>query len=132
MNTRPLFKIGSVSPSPTLLGRIVLAIHRKQEQARLWRVRTFAGSAMLSVVALVPVIHSLIVALKASNFGVYMSLVFSDGGMFLSFWREIGASLIESLPVIAVAATLALIGFSLWSVRNMVRFMNNKSLRGLA
>lgn len=124
MNNRPLFSIETIKPSNTLLQRILLAVHRKQEQSRLWRVRVFAATAALSIAALVPVVQSLITALNASNFGTYLSLVFSDGGLFFTFWKEIAASLIESLPVIAVAATLALVGIMLWSIRATVRFMN--------
>ena len=132
MNKDSIFSIPSIAPSKGLLERIVRAMHQRQEQSRLWRVRIFAGSAALSVVALVPVISNLVTALKASNFGTYVSLLFSDGGMFLAFWKEIGASLIESLPVIAVAGTLALLGVLLWSIRSMVRFMNNRLVTTLA
>ncbi|HTH93420.1 MAG TPA: hypothetical protein VL576_03005 [Candidatus Paceibacterota bacterium] len=129
MNNKPLFHIASVSPDSTLLSRIVEAIQQKREESRLWRVRIFATSAALSVVALVPVVESLISSLRNSNFSTYLSLLFSDGGFFFTIWKDICASLLESLPVIAVMGTLALVGVLLWSLRSMVRFMNNSPIR---
>jgi glucan phosphoethanolaminetransferase (alkaline phosphatase superfamily) len=125
---KPLFSTIAATPDQALFGKILQAIRQKQQHSRLWRIRIFASSAALSLVALVPVVSSLIAAFKASNFGIYLSLIFSDGGFFFSFWKEIGASLVESLPVLTVAVTLALIGILLWSVRGMVRFMNTHEL----
>ena len=125
---KPLFQLDAIRPANTLFGRIVTAIHYKQEQSRLQHVRIFASSAFLSVAALVPVFINLIQAFKTSNFGVYFSLLFSDGGLFPAFWKELGIALVDSLPILAVAITLALIGILLWSLRGMVRFMNYQHL----
>ena len=127
MNNKSLFQIDRINAPEGLLGRVVTAVYQKQQQSRLWRVRIFAGSAALCVVALIPVISNLITAFKTSNFGVYSSLIFTDGSAVASFWKEIVASLVESLPVISIALALALVGVLLWSLQKMVRFMSNTS-----
>jgi hypothetical protein len=128
---KPHFIIPHVVPQNTLFERIVMAIYEKQERMRLWRVRVFAGTVVLSVAALIPIVASLISALHSSNFGAYFSLIFSDSGVFLSAWKDIGVSLAESLPAITMAATLALLGILLWSLRSMIRSMSQSSLQAV-
>jgi len=118
--------IPSVSPAEGLLSRVLGVIREKQYRARLWRVRVFATTALLSVAALVPVAISLVKAWTASNFDTYISLVFTDG---LSYWKVIGASLAESLPAVSLMLTLALLGTLLWSVRTMVHFIGTPDQR---
>lgn len=116
------FIIPVITPDQTLLERILFTLHRKQEQMRLWRVRTFATSAILSVFALVPIVMHLITTIQMSNAGTYLSLVFSDGS---KIWKDVVVALIESLPALSITAAIALIGILLWSIRLMVRFMNS-------
>ena len=62
-------------------------------------------------------------AVISSGFSQYMGLVFSDGAA-LAFSRDLGLSLIESLPAfgIALALTAALASaWSLWSFLRVVR-----------
>jgi hypothetical protein len=127
MNEKSPLSIEYIAPSSTLLQRVLTAIYQKQEQHRLWRVRLFATSALFSIGALVPVVINLVTTIKASNFGIYMSLLFSDGTVVL--WKDISASLIESLPAISIGITLALVGILLWSIQKMVRFMDIGTMR---
>lgn len=125
MNRKPPFSISSATPSEGLLERIVHTIQERQYRARLWRIRVFAVTAALSIVALIPSSVAMMRAFKVSHFGTYISVIFSDGGVLASYWKDIATSLIESLPVISITVALALVGILLWSVSNMVRFMNN-------
>lgn len=128
MNKKALFMIPAAIPRSGLLERVLLALYTEQQQSRLWRVRVFATTALLSLAALVPVVISLVKAFATSNFDTYLSLVFTDGSVLLSYWKTIGASLIEALPVLSLAVTLALVGALLWSLRCMVRFTNSPSI----
>lgn len=123
MEKSSLLHVQGPRPTAAFRKKVLLAIYRKQEQMRLWRVRTFALAAAGAAVLLVPVIHSLIIAFGNSHFGSYVSLLFSDGAIALSYWKTLGTSLVESLPVLNIAYTLTLIGILLWSVRAMIRFM---------
>ncbi len=128
MNEKPLFSIASATPQPGALERVLAAVYARQRQSRLWRVRVFAVTAVLSIGALIPVAISVVNAFAASNFAAYVSLAFSDGSIAASYWKEIGASLIESLPAASLTLALALAGAFLWSLRGAVRFAGNSRL----
>lgn len=127
MNEKSLFSIPSAAPRPGALERVLASLYARQQQSRLWRVRVFAATASLSVIALIPAAISLARAFAASNFAAYVSLAFSDSSVLASYWKEIGVSLVESLPAVSLMLTLALIGTFLWSLRGMVRFTSNRN-----
>jgi hypothetical protein len=122
MDKKPVLAIIPITPDPRILERLFAALNKRKQAERLWRVRLFAMSAFVSVAALIPVAISLMKAFAASNFDAYMSLVFSDRSVIISSWKEITASLAESLPALTLAAALVLIAAFLWSLRSMVRF----------
>lgn len=57
-------------------------------------------------------------AATTSGFSSYFSIIFSDSGTAIKLWREIGLSLLESLPLIGTLVILASIAAVLWSLRN--------------
>jgi hypothetical protein len=122
MDKKSLFTIPSYAPRPGTLDRVLAAVYARQQASRLWRVRIFATTAALSVGALVPMAISMVNAFSTSNFATYVSLIFSDVSVVSSYWKEIGASLIESLPAVSLMLTLALVGTFLWSLRSMMRY----------
>jgi hypothetical protein len=124
MDKKPLLLITPIAPSTTLLPRILAVIQHKQYRLRLWRVRIFATTTVLSLIALVPAALGLATAWSTSNASTYLSLVFTDG---LTYWRTIGTALVESLPVVSIMLTLVLVGTLLWSIRRMVQFISNDS-----
>jgi hypothetical protein len=124
MNEKPLFTLAPVSPRSGLLQQVLFAVQEKQRMSRLWRFRTAVVLGIASIAALVPAGIALADAFATSHFGAYASLVFSDSAVAVSYWKEIGLSLLESLPVMTLAITLALVGLLLYSVRAMVRALH--------
>lgn len=122
MDKKALFVIPSYAPRSGALERVLVAVSAKQQASLLWRVRIFAVTAVLSVGALVPMVISLANAFSTSNFTTYVSLIFSDGSVVSLYWKEVGASLLQSLPAVSLMLTLALIGTFLWSLRSMIRY----------
>ncbi len=122
MDKKSLLHITATPPRPGAFERTLSALYAKQRTSRLWHLRAFAGSALLSAAALVPVVMALAKAFAASNFAAYFSLVFSDGSVAAAYWRELGTLLIGSLPAVSLAATAFLVGTFLWSLRAMVQY----------
>ncbi|MBP7804606.1 MAG: hypothetical protein KA052_00070 [Candidatus Pacebacteria bacterium] len=60
-------------------------------------------------------------AFVASNFGNYLSVIFSDGGAAIGLWKELGLSLVESLPLLSVLAILGSVTILLWTVRKFTK-----------
>ena len=72
---------------------------------KLWSL-SFVGLASLGL--LVPAFEMLFNDFAHSGFYEYFSLIFSDGGLMLSYWKELSLSLAESLPIMSIIYTLSL------------------------
>ena len=59
---------------------------------------------------------NMVQAISQSGFGQYVSLVFSDGGVVLSYWKEFLFSLVESIPVTGVILCLGAMTLFVWSL----------------
>ena len=67
-------------------------------------------------------------ALESSNFGSYVSLIFSDGSIMFASWREAGLSLLEALPVAGIGLFLASTTLTLYLARRAVRISERSQL----
>ena len=56
-----------------------------------------------------------------SNFGSYFSIIFSDTGTLALFWRELGLSLVESLPIFGIVLFLGSVSLALWSLHKFMK-----------
>ena len=63
--------------------------------------------------------------IQASNFGTYFSIIFSDTGSVSTFWKELGMTLIESMPILAFASVIATLSFMILSARKIFKPTNN-------
>lgn len=89
----------------------------RAEEGRLARVKSFVfgTSSAASFGFSVWAVAYLAECIKTSGFGHYLSLALSGDGAIYSYWREIGLSLAESLPIVGFITVLAAIGFFIWS-----------------
>ncbi len=87
-------------------------------QKRSLRIKAFAfGSSTLASFGLsLWAIIYLIESIKVSGFSQYLSLIFSENGAALAYWRELSLSLAESLPIFGLIIFFASIGFFIWSL----------------
>lgn len=80
------------------------------------RYAAFQGLVtFFSLTATVYVANTVTTSFSQSGFYYYLELVFSGDMKVMTYWKEIGMSLAESLPVLGVALLLAAIALSLWS-----------------
>ncbi len=110
-----------IEPPERLCGNILGQI--KLEERRTARLRLFfVGSVFLaSFAALIPAFQYFIREFYQSGSYQYLSLLFSDGGAVLSYWKEFTLSIAESLPVLGITAVLATIFVFLGSLRLAIR-----------
>lgn len=103
----------------TIISRVHLEmVNKARLQSLLW------GSAVfVSLVASIPAINYVHTELTNSGFYQYSSLIYSDGNLFLSNWKEFSLSLIESLPVVGMAMFLVIVAllmeFFKLAIKNM-------------
>jgi hypothetical protein len=99
-------------PPQSLLPSIIAAIAAKKRQAARLRLAIFGVFTLVSLVAMVPAIQYFIAEFSRSGFYNYLSLLFSDWNLALTYWNDFILSLAEALPVLALAAILgAVFGF---------------------
>jgi hypothetical protein len=115
-------KIFSPVALPQGLRAAVLARIAGLERARARaRVGLFGAASLVCAALLVPAVQYAAAQFYASGFGSYLSLVFSDQGLVLTYWREFGLLLVESLPSIALLILIPLALAFLWSLRQALR-----------
>ena len=108
-----------IEPRPELSCAILSKINTIKN-ARYRRDRLLFGAlTTLSVIAVVPATVLTVQSFVDSNFVSYGSLIASDTATILFFWKELGLSLIESIPVGSVAVTTSLFAIALWSMRHI-------------
>jgi hypothetical protein len=101
--------IGDIlEPPKDLFGRIMNRIRREQRLGRIkQRIVIFSVGAIASLAAVFPAFQMLKTELAASGFFTFSSLLFSDFAIVSAYWQNFALSLLESLPVMGLAAVLA-------------------------
>jgi len=87
-------------------------------RVKLW---AFSIIGFASLVGLVPAFKALSSDFVQSGFYEYFSLIFSDSGLILSYWKELFFSLAESLPTISIILTLSLLFICFLSLRYLMK-----------
>ncbi len=109
-----------VEPPAALYRKVFSYITLRQQ--RLARVHAFL-LGMLTVfsgIVLVPALQYVAAEFYASGFYEFASLALSDHTLFLSAWRELTLSMLESLPSVALLLLFA-VGTSLtWSLTRTI------------
>ncbi len=100
-----------------VLARVALA-HRRRAQLHL---ALYGGFALCSVLLLLPALQYASTQFAASGFFSYLSLFFSDSSVAATYWRELGLSLVDSLPSIALIAVLVPAAALVWSAVHVAR-----------
>jgi hypothetical protein len=86
---------------------------------RIARVKSWAFSllGLISFIGLIPAWKVLASDLTQSGVFEYLSLVFSNGNSILPYWKELGLSIVESLPMMSIVLSLSLIFILFFSLR---------------
>ena len=121
MKDKHKFIVQRIEPREGLLGFILASI--ENEKRRLAKIRLLYASAtgILSIATLVPMTIYFINQFWQSGFYQYLSLVFSNGGLVATYWKELLLSLAESLPVLSIMAVLILVLVLLTSSKYIIR-----------
>jgi len=110
-----------VEPPQGLYRVIHTRIAALERRAARVRLIAFGAVALTCALVLVPVMQYTLQQFAASGFDEYLSLLFADNGVALSYWREFGLSLVESLPSLALLLLLPLCAALWWSLKRAWR-----------
>ena len=110
-------EISQLEPPSGLMPAILARIDNGKRQAARLRVLLLSVSSLVSVFALITALIYLTGDFNQSGFNQYFSLLFTDSGAAITYWREISMSLLESLPIMSTAAVFATIFVLLISLK---------------
>ena len=113
--------INLVEPPKGLGMRILAKISDEEKHSAKIKTWVFGGSTAISFVLSLWAVTNLAGGIKETGFWQYLSLIFSENGMVLAYWRELSFSLIESLPIVGLILFLTATGFFVWSLANVLR-----------
>ncbi|HWB33793.1 MAG TPA: hypothetical protein VG753_00515 [Candidatus Paceibacterota bacterium] len=99
------------------LARLSLAARRRAQLA----FALHSIFALGSLAALLPAVAYAGQQFAASGFSTYLSLIFSDSGAAATYWRELGLSLMDSLPSLALIAVIVPLCVFIWAVLTIPR-----------
>jgi hypothetical protein len=119
-----IFQKARYETSPGLgmdIWRNIARRNKKAAQIKLW---SFAAVTLLSLVLLIPAANTLALDFSKSGFYEYFSLIFSGGSGAIAYWRELGFSILESLPAMSIIFVLSLVFFLFLSIRQIFKQIN--------
>ena len=123
-----IFKKTSYEPEPELAQMVWSAIIARDEKATNLKLWAFAFMGLTSLSGLVFTFKTLFTDMARSGFYEYFSLLFSDTGSILSYWKEFTFSLAESLPIISILCVLSLLLVSFLSLKYLMKQINRNQL----
>jgi hypothetical protein len=114
-DSKPFSKLSAPLAPSGLLSRIRERVAAAERRARALSASMFGALGALSAAALALVGIHVAQSLAASGSMAYLSLIFTDGAAVLPYLGELGMSVLESFPTLAVSAGFIFLASSLWS-----------------
>ncbi len=81
----------------------------------------FSFASLASLVSFIPAWKALTSDLTQSGIYDYFSIIFSNNGSILSYWKELSLSIIESLPTMSIVLSLSLIFVFILSLKYVAK-----------
>jgi hypothetical protein len=104
----------------------------RKEVVRIARIRVafFGLAAFVSCVTAGFALSELITRLHQSGLYDYASLIFSDSGALVTYWKTFALSFIEALPILTLSFFLAASAIFLWTLAKALNNINTKHIYG--
>jgi hypothetical protein len=124
-----IFKQAKYEVDDTLASNVWLAVVAHDKHVAKIKFWAFTSLGLASLAGLIPAFKILSTDLGQSGFYEYFSLIFSDGGSIVSFWKELVFSIAESLPVMSIVLSLCLMFVFFLSIKYATKqIINNNRL----
>jgi hypothetical protein len=121
-NYKQLFEgLRAFEPPKNLHANILAHINMARVRAARIKAVLFGLTTLLSFIALIPAFTYLAQQFQQSGFHQYLSLIFSDGSVVLSYWQDYALSIVESIPFTETIIFLCVLFVLLGSARLVVR-----------
>jgi len=114
-------KLETVEPPPGLLEKITGRIERDRNLSIRRRIIIFATSTLCSAAAFILALGMFRDGLAESGFTYFFSLLFSDFGIVVSYWKSFSMSLLETLPILSLTLLSAILLVFLESLKLLAK-----------
>ena len=114
-----------------LFNKIITRINRRQRMLAISRVIVFSFSLLGSLVAAWPIFSAVKIEFVNSGFLQFLSLVFSDFEVIITYWQSFALTLLESLPAISIALSLLILFIFMGSLKFLtkdIKILINKNI----
>lgn len=126
-NLKNSLKKAGYLPETDLANKIWHNIVVRDRRIAYLKLASFSFVGVASLVGLVPMFKILINDFTQSGFYEYLSLAFSSGGLFFSYWKEFTLSLLESLPAMGIVFLLTLVFIFFLSLHYVIKQIINNN-----
>lgn len=121
-----LMKKAYIEPEVELSGEIWRSIQIKQTKSLKIQSLVYGIASILSLGGFVFMSVSVVKEFITSGFFQYISVAFSGGGLFATYWKEYLLTLADSLPAASLGVMLFLLVSMLISIRKVVHQFKNQ------
>jgi len=114
-NLEKAFKaIGELKSSDLLNSKILLRIDQERVKRLNRQVLITRIVGGLSFISFFPILINLVSQMQNSGFWNYLSLLFTDTGVVMTYWKSFSMSLVEATPIFSLTLILiCLLGLSI-------------------
>lgn len=110
-----------LEPSKKLREKILFSINKEEIRRAKMYFLVSVTTGLVSIFGLIFSIRYMIQEFYQSSFVSFISLIFSDPTIMVSYWRELSMSLLETLPIFGITVSLLAVYVLLVSVRVLVK-----------
>jgi hypothetical protein len=125
-NLKKVFQKAIYNPENQLsdnIWRLIVSKENKKDKIRTW---SYSITGVLSVSLLFPVISKMVDGFGSSGFFEYISLIFSDSSIILTYWKEFVLLIINSVPFMSFGLSLILVFVLFVSIKKVLGQFRSK------
>jgi hypothetical protein len=111
-----LFILSATAPAG-MENRILIRVEKAARRKSLEKITVGSITSIIFAGALVIVGRETLTQTATSGFGQYLSLIFNNGGVVLSDWRDFAWTIVESAPITGLALCLGATGMFIAAIR---------------
>ncbi len=130
-NIKKVLASARYKPKHDLGAKIWHELIIKEKRNTYFKITSFSLLGLGSILGFISMFKTLMTDFTESGFYEYLSLAFSKGGIFSSYWKELIFSLAESLPTMNIAISLTLIFIFFLSLKYLSKQIINNKYMGL-
>ncbi|MFZ2522223.1 MAG: hypothetical protein WAX44_04560 [Minisyncoccia bacterium] len=101
--------------------KILFSINKEEIRRAKTYFLVSVTTGLASIFGLIFSVRYMIQEFYQSSFYSYLSLIFSDPSIAVSYWKELSMSLLETLPILGITISLIAVYVLLVSIRTLAK-----------